>query len=51
MQEDCAASVDCNYYSFDYDSQNCHLYEDCPDQSIEYCPRCVSGKPTCRIGN
>ncbi len=50
MQEDCAANVDCSYYSFDYESQLCHQYANCPDQSTEFCPRCISGQPGCGVG-
>ncbi len=50
LQEDCEASIDCSYYSYDYETQFCHQYANCPDQSTEFCPKCISGQPDCGVG-
>ncbi len=50
LQEDCAASVDCEYYSFNYDTYLCHHYADCPELNPASCPKCVSGQPGCGVG-
>ncbi len=42
--------MDCSYYSFDYESQYCHHYANCPGQSTEFCPKCISGQPDCGVG-
>ena len=51
FQNLCATYDGCNFYTYDGANTHCMLFEDCSEQSGEFCQSCVSGQPGCDVGN
>ena len=46
-QDFCASFSGCNYYTLHYDTNQCLLFEDCPE--VNNCTTCISGQPGCYV--
>ena len=45
--QNCHEDSNCQWFTFDPESDKCHLYETCPTISASNCPKCISSETKC----